>query len=141
LRVGFEGHRKGIESPEFHCWFVRAEGDRAAEAVDLSARHYRRMVTDFVMATGDGVVNGGMLIYQMDGQRPVWRREEPPAFLWVDRPETNWPQDLYGLTADRDATVALMERFGERKPFYKPLWLRAVALAEADIRRAQEPTP
>jgi hypothetical protein len=138
--VAFEGHRRGFESPEFHCWFVRIDGQyRALEAVDLSARHYRRMVTDFITVTGDGVVRDGVLLYDVDRQRPTWRREDPPPFLWVDRPADNWPLDLCSLNADRDASVALAELFLEHKAFYKPLWLRAVALAEAAIRRAQGP--
>jgi hypothetical protein len=61
-----------LEMGEFHAWFACPDkNDRAIEIVDLSSRHYKRLVTSAVI---------------VEGERVEWRIPDPPPFIW-SRPE------------------------------------------------------
>jgi hypothetical protein len=102
---------RGIEGPgaEGHCWVV--EVPRHAKAgrhrvspggvtrIDLSARHYRALLRPEFTASGS---------------LPEWRIEDPPAYVWTDR-----PPDWLFLGATEVATTQLLAQADHFLPWVK----------------------
>jgi hypothetical protein len=97
----------GLESGSFHCWFGRPGADgRAAELVDLAARHYRAWADKNERLGPSTTVP----------VRWAWPAG-PPDYVWLTQTRSTW----LALVADRDLTRRYAEDVHARAKDFAPV--------------------
>ncbi len=83
--VAIEPGQFGFQRGEFHCWFAAPGNDgKMAEFVDLSSRHYRRLVERGIQCS-DLTEMEGASIATFGTDRIEWTRKDAlPEFIWTD---------------------------------------------------------
>ncbi len=112
--VAFDVQHNGMSRGEFHCWVIgvdkKASRDdlSAHELIDLTSRHYRRMVEEQLQIAESVEIEGLPPVMLLAGKnRMRWSRDdEPPEFIWttVDR-----QPDLIKVAPDEDCCKTLWD--------------------------------
>ena len=116
--VAFEPGQYGFERGEYHCWFsAPGKNGKMAEFVDLSSRHYKRLVERAVQAINVTEIEGGSLIAVV-ADRIEWKRKDnPPDFIWTNG---TFP-DVIMARPTAEATIYFNERANDSFAKYAPL--------------------
>ena len=120
--VAIEPGQYGFQRGEFHCWFARPGNDgKMAEFVDLSSRHYRRLVEQGPQVSDVTEMEGAAILI-LPTKRIRWtRNDNPPKFIWTDG---TFP-DVMQASPTEEATNYLYQAVKDSGDRFKPL----VALA------------
>jgi hypothetical protein len=130
--ISFDSKHHGIDSGEMHCWFVGTWQDGKQEMVDLSARHYPRMISDFILVKTTEQ-KGVVLVAEVDTETTLaarqWKRSSCPDYLWAEIPQSQlWPYDWVLLKAEQAACKALTDKIIEHRESYMQMYRRAIQL-------------
>ncbi len=127
--VAIEPGQFGFERGEFHCWFAAPGSDgKMAEFVDLSSRHYRRLVERGIQFS-DVKETDAASIVTLGTDRIEWKRKDnPPEFIWTNG---TFP-DVVRVVPTAEATnyfcKAASDHLEEAKPLVKLAWKHYAAL-------------
>jgi len=129
--VAIEPGQHGFQRGEFHCWFaLPGSGAKVAEFVDLSSRHYRRLVEQGIQASGVTDTEVAAIV-MLPATRIQWtRKENPPAFIWTDG---TFP-DVMQASPTEAATNGFYQAVKDSGDRFKPM----VALAWKQYRELTE---
>jgi len=116
--VAIEPGQYGFQRGEFHCWFAAPGNDgKMAEFVDLSSRHYRRLVERGIQCL-EVTESDGASIATFGNDRIQWtRKDAPPEFIWTNG---TFP-DVVRVVATVEATNYFHKAAGDLFEKYAPL--------------------
>jgi len=116
--VACEPEEHGFQRGEFHCWFAAAGQDgKIAEFVDLSSRHYRRLVERGPQFAGVTELEGASIV-TLGADRIQWtRKDDPPEFIWTDG---CFPNVMWAVPRE-DATNYFNKVVKDQFETFKPL--------------------
>jgi hypothetical protein len=127
--VAFEPGKYGFQRGEFHCWFVAPGNDgKMAEFVDLSSRHYRRLVERGPQYSAlTETEEASIMTFGID--RIQWtRKENPPEFIWTNGTFPDVMRAIPTVEATNYLNKVAGNLFEKYAPLVKMAWKHYAAL-------------